>query len=262
MGRRLVAYIRVSSINQATNTSLESQLSEIKRYCEFKGHELIAIYQDVDSGKNMGRDEFTKAIDHVFNGDADGIAVWSLDRFARKAVRAWQIIAELDDAGKDLVIVNRDLDTSGPTGKMIRNILLAVGEYEHALLHERCAKGREAKKQSGGYAGGQPRFGWRAVKGKVEPVASEQWTLKVLSRFRALGVSSYRCAQYLNLHERHATKKGGQWTHRTVERVLNAQDNATNGYQLYAIEGGKSGLVSETNDRSVRTAISHLSARS
>lgn len=242
--KKLVAYLRVSSAGQIDNTSLATQLEKIKAYCQFKGHELCAIYQDAESGKNMNREGFEKAIDHVFNGGADGVIVWSLDRFARKALRGWQIIADLDEAGKDLVVVNRDLDTTGPTGKLIRNILLAVAEYELALLQERFTAGRIAKKSAGGYYAGQPRFGWRSVGGSVEPVQSEQWTIKVLRRFRALGVSTYRCAQYLNKYKkRHATKKGGEWTHRSVERILDAQTSEDNGYKLHAIEGGKNRLV-------------------
>lgn len=240
-GKKLVAYVRVSSKGQLDNYSIGAQLEKIQEYCQFKGHEVVAVYQDAESGKSDKRAGFDNAIQHVFNGHADGIVVYSLDRFARKALRGWQIIQDLEDADKHLVVVNRDLDTTGPTGKLIRNILLAVAEYELALLQERFSNGREAKKTAGGYYAGQPRFGWRSVGGCVEPVPTEQFTIRLLLRFRELGVSSYRCANYLNNNiKRHPTKKGGEWTHRTVERVLAQQADENNGYTLVAIDGGKS----------------------
>lgn len=238
--KRLVAYLRVSSKGQLDNYSLGQQLEAIREYCKFKKHELLEVYQDVESGKSETRKGFNQALEHVFNGDADGIIVWSLDRFARKALRGWQIIQDLEDADKHLVVVNRDIDTTGPTGKLVRNILLVVADYEAALLQERFTVGREAKKTAGGYYAGQPRFGWRSVGGCVEPVPTEQFTIRLLLRFRELGVSSYRCANYLNNNiKRHPTKReGGKWTHRTVERVLSQQADNSNGYNLQVLQGG------------------------
>lgn len=239
--KRLVAYVRVSSKGQLDNYSIAKQIAEIEKYCEFKGHKIVAICQDAESGKSDARAGFESALNMVFNGAADGIVVYSLDRFARKALRGWQIIQDLEDAGKHLVVVNRDLDTTGPTGALIRNILLAVAEYELALLQERFSNGREAKKTAGGYYAGQPRFGWRSVGGCVEPVPTEQFTIRLLLRFRELGVSSYRCANYLNANiKRHPTKKGGEWTHKTIERVLKQQQDENNGYKLFVVDGGKS----------------------
>lgn len=250
-GKKLVAYVRVSSKGQLDNYSIGAQLEKIQEYCKFKGHTVVAVYQDTESGKSDKRAGFDNAIQHVFHGQADGIVVYSLDRFARKALRGWQIIQDLEDADKHLVVVNRDLDTTGPTGKLIRNILLAVAEYELALLQERFSNGREAKKTAGGYYAGQPRFGWRSVGGCVEPVPTEQFTIRLLLRFRELGVSSYRCANYLNAHiDRHPAKKGGKWTHKTIERVLKQQQDESNGYKLFAIEGGKADTTTRKVARS------------
>lgn len=231
--RRLVAYVRVSTVKQVDNTSLLGQRERIAQYCAGKGHEIVEVYSDDgESGSSMNRSQFDLACKHVFEGGADGIVVYSLDRFARNATRGWQLVADLDEAGKDLVVVNRDLDTTGPTGKLIRNILLAVAEYELSLIQERFANGRQAKKNQGGYYSGQPRFGWRSVGGRVEPVASEQWTIRVMERLRGLGLTSYKTAQYLNRRiHRHATKNGGAWTHRSVERILDQANNAGNGYK-------------------------------
>lgn len=236
--KKLVAYLRVSTLGQMDNTSLAHQLNKITAYCAYKDHELLAVYQDAESGTNMERSGFESAIKHVFEGGADGIIVWSLDRFARRALRGWQIIADLDDAGKELVVVNRDLDTTGPTGKLIRNILLSVAEYELALLKERLVCGVQSKKASGGHYGGQPRYGFKTDNGALIPLPEEQWTLRVMRRLYDVGISHHGIAQYLNRKNR-PTKRGGTWTHRTVERILNAQEG--NGYpaHLQAVDARK-----------------------
>jgi hypothetical protein len=51
-GMKLVGYIRVSTQEQADNTSLADQRKKIKSYCVAMGHELVEVFEEVGSGKN------------------------------------------------------------------------------------------------------------------------------------------------------------------------------------------------------------------
>lgn len=233
--RRLVAYIRVSTKAQTDNYSLDSQKSKIEEFAKTRGYELVACYQDQESGTKWSRSGFDAAMKHVFEGDADGFIVWSLDRFIRKALKGWSIVSDLEAAGKHLVVVNRGLDTAqgGPTGKLVFQILLAVAEYELSIIQERFDAGRAEKKAAGGHYAGQSRFGWKAVSGRLVEVESEQWTLKVCSRLHSLGVPYAEVARYLNRNiHRHATKRGGFWSHRSVQRIITGGRYVSeNGYE-------------------------------
>lgn len=229
--RRLVVYLRVSTIAQKSNTSLRGQLRRIREYAQSHGYKLVAIHRDVESGRKLARKGFDAANKMVLSGEADGIIVWSLDRYIRSALNGWSIIAQLEAAGKHLVVVNRSMDTmvGGPSGRLVFHILLAVAEHEASVIAERMGAGREEKKAEGGHYAGQCRFGWRAIDKKLEPIPSQQWTLKVINKFAGLGVSSYKTAIYLNRKkEIHATKKGGDWTHKSIERIKSATQE--NGY--------------------------------
>ena len=48
---KLVGYVRVSSESQSENTSLAERRKKIEAYCCAFGHELIAVFEEVGSGK-------------------------------------------------------------------------------------------------------------------------------------------------------------------------------------------------------------------
>lgn len=223
----VVVYLRVSTVGQRENTSLRTQFKKIRAYCESRDLKIVGIYKDVESGTKV-RKGFDACMERVFHGDADGVAVWSLDRFMRKAVRGWQIIADLDDAGKHLVVVNKDLNTVGPMGKLIRNILLAIADYEIELIRERMQSGIQAKRDAGERFGGQLRYGWALDNGVLVPIPQE---IEVLAQVRAMvrsGLKTFTIAKVLN-EQGIPTKRGGQWTAKTLERILNARQEI-NGY--------------------------------
>jgi site-specific DNA recombinase len=63
---KLVGYIRVSTQDQADNTSLADQRKKIESYCVAMGHELIEVFEEVGSGKNTtDRPLFAQALEAV-----------------------------------------------------------------------------------------------------------------------------------------------------------------------------------------------------
>ncbi|MFM6201148.1 MAG: recombinase family protein, partial [Dolichospermum sp.] len=70
---KLIGYVRVSSEGQADNTSLEDQELKIQAYCSALNHELVGLYQDVQSGgKSENRKGLQSAIADMLDGKADG----------------------------------------------------------------------------------------------------------------------------------------------------------------------------------------------
>ena len=124
---KLVGYVRVSTKNQEDNTSLADQERRIKAYCEAFGHELINLYVEVGSGKNTkDREQFNLALEDVKN-NADGIIALKLDRIARNTRDVLALVEDvLQPDNKALVLLDLQVDTSSPTGKMILTVMAAV----------------------------------------------------------------------------------------------------------------------------------------
>ena len=105
---KLIGYVRVSSEGQADNTSLEDQQEKITAYCIALNHELVGLYQDVQSGgKSDNRKGLQTAIADMLDGKADGLIVLKLDRLGRRANDVLTLIdKELQPNNKALIVID------------------------------------------------------------------------------------------------------------------------------------------------------------
>ncbi|BAY27557.1 site-specific recombinase [Calothrix sp. NIES-2100] len=217
---KLVGYIRVSSESQAENTSLTEQRKKIEAYCYAFGHELLQIYEEVGSGKNVEhRPLFQEALKLV-SEQADGIIAAKLDRLARNTR---DVLALVDDVlqpqKKALILLDLQVDTTTPQGYMILTVMSAVAKLERDIINERTQGGRRAKAAKGCYAYGAPAFGQRAIEGELVPDEDELAVVEIIRKHHKSGKSFGAIAQFLNLNG-YTTKRGSQWQANSVKRVV------------------------------------------
>ncbi len=218
---KLVGYTRVSTVEQADNTSLEDQKTRILSYGVAMGHEVVNCFPEVASGKQTGnRPQFQAAIALLKSGGADGLIVAKLDRLGRNVRDILQFVDEvITPFGKSLIILDLQIDTSTPSGRMVLTMMGAMAEMERSIIRERVERGRQAKADRGGYAFGAPPIGKKAVEGELVPDELEQETIATIFRHRRSGKSPQKIADYLNA-QNIPTKRGGTWHHSTVRKVL------------------------------------------
>lgn len=217
---KLVGYVRVSSESQEENTSSDEQERRIRAYCEAFGHELVKVYREVGSGKDTeNRPLFLEALEMV-KSEVDGIVSLKLDRIARNCRDVLTLVEDvLQPNNKALVLLDLNVDTSTPTGKMILTMMAAVAELERAQINERTQGGRRAKAVSGGYAYGAPKFGHRAENGELVTDPQEQEVIEVIRRHHKSGKSLRAIAEYLNC-KGYKSKRGSKWQHTSVKVIL------------------------------------------
>lgn len=224
---KLVGYVRVSSAGQEENTSLEDQQRRIQQYCLAMGHELIQTFIEVGSGKSSKtRPEFQNALETV-QDHADGIIAIRLDRIARNTRDVLTLVEDvLEPHSKHLVLLDLNVDTSTPTGKMVLTMMSAVAELERSSILERTSRGRAYKKSQGLYAGGAPAFGLKAVEGVDQLVVApeEQQVIDLILSLRQQGKSMAAIAETLNA-EGFKSKRGGSWYASSVKNVLDRTEN-------------------------------------
>ncbi len=219
---KLVGYIRVSSESQADNTSLSEQCRRITAYCAAFGHELVQIFQEVGSSKNAEhRPQFQAALEMV-KTQADGIVALKLDLIARNTRDVLALVEDtLQPHNKALVLLDLQVDTSTPTGRMILTVMAAVATLERDVINERTQGGRKAKAEQGGYAYGAPKLGQRAVAKTLVVDASETAVIALIQKHRRSDKSFSAIAAWLNA-QKIPTKRGRAWHHATVKNVLTA----------------------------------------
>ena len=227
--RRLAAYTRVSTDTQAEQGfGLPIQADTIARWARDKKHTISQWHQDAGASGMNGIDNrpgLAFALEAVRKKQVEGIVVARLDRLARDLVLQEQLLAEVKRIGGRLYSCAggedeylRD-DPGDPSRKLIRQLLGAVAEYERGMIRLRMTAGIERKRAEGGYYGGQPPYGWRAMSGELVPDPVEQSQIELMLAARSQGASYAEVALMMNRLEV-PTKHGGRWQKNTIRRIL------------------------------------------
>ena len=85
----------------------------------------------------------------------DKLIVTKMDRLARSVSDLIKIAVRIQAAGADLVILDQQIDTSTPQGRLMFNIMSALGEFERELIQQRTCEGLKAARARG-RVGGRP----------------------------------------------------------------------------------------------------------
>ena len=142
-------YIRVSTRGQASEgNGLEAQREALKAAGAEK------LFEDVMTGRVVDRPAFDEMLAKVQSGDE--IMVTKLDRFARSVAQASELIGKLLDDGVTVYVLNVGKLDNSPSGKLMRNMLLAFAEFERDLIVERTQEGKAIARQKSGYHEGRP----------------------------------------------------------------------------------------------------------
>lgn len=132
-----VGYARVSTIGQ----SLDVQLAKLNEYgCD-------QIFKDKLSGTTADRPSLKECRNYVRKGDS--LVITKLDRLARSTFHLTQISEELKLKGVDLVVLDQNIDTSTPTGKLLFNMLASIAEFETEIRKERQMEGIAKAQEKG-----------------------------------------------------------------------------------------------------------------
>lgn len=137
------------------------------------------VFLDTASGKLARRPELDKALLSA-NRAGDQLVVTKLDRLGRSLEHLIDLSKTLQERGVDLVVLDQNLDTSTPLGRMFFHILGSIAEFEHALMSERTRDGLAAARARGRTGGQKPKLGPRQVK-----LAREMYEEKGLDGKRA-----------------------------------------------------------------------------
>ena len=137
-----IGYARTSTIDQ--EAGFDAQLRDLGAAgCEKMFAEKVSAVAQ--------REQMALALDYCRAGDV--LIVTRLDRLARSVADLCTILAQLQDKGASLKVLNMDLDTGTPTGKLILNLLGSIAQFERELTLERQREGIAKAKADGKYKG-------------------------------------------------------------------------------------------------------------
>ena len=142
----LIGYARTSTQDQ--KYSLEDQVAELKAAgCE-------RLYQEEVSSVDSKREELENALDYIREGDV--LVVKKLDRLARSVADTVKIQERLEAKKAGLKILDMDIDTTTPSGRLQFNLFAAIAQFEREVMLERQKVGIAKAKADGKYKGRKP----------------------------------------------------------------------------------------------------------
>ena len=138
----IVGYARVSSVGQSLDVQRE-KLGDCDK-----------LFEEKRSGTTDARPQLKQCLDYVRDGDQ--LIVTRIDRLARSTLHLCQIAETLSEKGVDLVVLDQNIDTSDATGRLLFNMLGAIGQFETEIRAERQMDGIKKAKDRGVQFGKRP----------------------------------------------------------------------------------------------------------
>lgn len=123
--KQCFGYIRVSTVKQGDGVSLEAQKESILSFASRNGLVINRWFEEKESAAKRGRPLFDQMIAGLHNGEAGGVIVHKIDRFARNLVDYGKI-SELMDMGIQVFTTLESLDFQTRGGRLAADVQAVV----------------------------------------------------------------------------------------------------------------------------------------
>ncbi len=221
---KIAGYARVSTESQAKEgESLKVQEDEIKRYAAAHGYQLTGIYIDKGvSGGKKDRPELDKLRQDAKAKKFDKVVFTKLSRFGRNITDLLELFREFEDKYKiGLISLKEMFDTTTTSGRLLRNILAAIAEFERDTIRTQMKEGKLNRLKRNECFIGKVPYGYRFNKEKkIVEVAEEEKAvyLDVVNHFLNQNISLQNISLILN-RKGIKSPKGCRWVAPTLSYI-------------------------------------------
>ncbi len=206
-----VAYLRKSRVTSDRHVSWEVQEAAVRALAASHGDKDPLILSDWNrSGRKGadGRPGYRRLLEMIETGEATTVYSYSLSRLSRSLAEFSRLVELATEHGIPIRLhVERHLDISTATGRLIVSILGAVAQMEAEIAQERARDAIEARRVRGDHVGG---IGYG--EGDGEDVEA------VIEAFRETG--GYRATARVLTEHGVPTRSGKPWMAPTVRNIL------------------------------------------
>jgi site-specific DNA recombinase len=119
------------------------------------------------TGANTDRPGLQRLFADVKAGLLDMVVTYKIDRLTRSPRDFYQLIELFEAHNVGFISVTERFDTSTPSGRLLRNIMLTFAQFERELISERVRDKVIQRVKRGLHAGGCPAFGYKTENGML-----------------------------------------------------------------------------------------------
>ncbi len=131
MGRPLIGYVRVAPRERAgERPGLDAQRSALEAAARSRDWDLVAIEEDVRSGRTLRRPGLRAALAACRAGDAEGIVVSRLDRLTYALTDLAELVREAMEGGFTVVSLAPDVDLTADGGRAVGEVLAEAATWQ------------------------------------------------------------------------------------------------------------------------------------
>jgi site-specific DNA recombinase len=135
--------------------SLEVQKEACERYCQQNGLDVVAEYQDIESGLHNDRPQYQQALTLAKSGDITHLVVWRLDRLGRDAHENLGVLKSLKKGGVSVTSVTQPSESV-----LVTSLLGVLAEEESRQISTRTLATKQRRTQAGLWQNQAP-FGYQ-----------------------------------------------------------------------------------------------------
>ncbi len=207
---------RVSTTSQGeSRNGLESQRAEVDRWAKFKGHEIVAYFEEVASGSlPLTERPVLRAALAMAKKHKTKVVTSKLDRISRNA----GIIRSLTEETQQVF----SIELGDEPDEFVRHIFSGLAEKERKMIGERTKAGLAAAKARGVRLGNPTTLNEGGKRGRETQAAiADAWVNNfkdTIMLHKSQGLNFSQIAQKLNgMGSR--TARGCEWTCGAVSRI-------------------------------------------
>ena len=130
--------------------------------------EIFEVYSDLGfTGSNLNRPALINMINDIKEKKLDLIISYKIDRLTRSPKDFYGLIELFEKYNINFISVTERFDTSTPSGRLLRNIMLTFAQFERELISERTKDKMLQRAQKGMWNGGTVAFGYKSENKKL-----------------------------------------------------------------------------------------------
>jgi len=153
--------VRVSTIGQEENTSIDFQTEKLTQYATLNNLHLKKVITDVCSGSYETRDGIDELKSLIDAGKVDVVLIWNTSRAFRSMIAFSKFYEYLKKNEVELISVSEGIRSSRKEGEMLFGIMCSVASYEKDIIVSRMMSGKIQLAKSGERSfGGRLPYGY------------------------------------------------------------------------------------------------------